>query len=343
MELYARVRRAVVVDKMSEREAARQFGLARETVRKMLRYSVPPGYRRQQPVRRPKLDAWIGTIDQILEDDKAEGKKQRHTAKRIFERLRDEHSYTGGYTIVKDYVRLRKLSQREMFVPLAHPPGDAQADFGEAMVVIGGVERKAHYLAMDLPQSDDCFVMAFPAETTEAFLEGHNHAFAYFGGVPRTILYDNTKIAVARILGDGTRMKTRAFTELQSHYLFAEKFGRPGKGNDKGKVEGLVGYARRNFMVPRPRFATWEEFNAHLAGPMPEAARAQTAGTPADHRRAIRERPGEAAALAGGAVRSLRQAIHAGDFDVAGALSHQRLLGAGGVGTPRSAGERVRA
>jgi transposase len=264
VELYARVRRAVVVDKMSEREAAKQFGLARETVRKMLRYSVPPGYRRQQPVRRPKLDAWVGAIDQILEDDKAEGKKQRHTAKRIFERLRDEHGYTGGYTIVKDYVRLRKLSRREMFVPLAHPPGDAQADFGEAMVVIAGVESKAHYLAMDLPQSDDCFVMAFPAEMTEAFLEGHNHAFAYFGGVPRTILYDNTKIAVARILGDGTRTKTQAFSELQSHYLFAEKFGRPGKGNDKGKVEGLVGYARRNFMVPRPRFATWDEFNAHL-------------------------------------------------------------------------------
>ena len=264
MELYARVRRAVVVDKMSEREAARQFGLARETVRKMLRYAVPPGYQRQKTVRRPKLDAWVGTIDQILEDDKAQGKKQRHTAKRIFERLRDEHSYVGGYTIVKDYVRLRKLSQREMFVPLEHPPGDAQADFGEAMAVIGGVKRKAHYLTVDLPQSDDCFVMAFPAETTEAFLEGHNHAFAYFGGVPRTILYDNTKIAVARILGDGTRMRTRAFTELQSHYLFAEKFGRPGKGNDKGKVEGLVGYARRNFMVPIPRYSTWEEFNAHL-------------------------------------------------------------------------------
>jgi transposase len=264
VELYARVRRAVVVDKMSEREAARQFGLARETVRKMLRYSVPPGYRRQQPARRPKLDAWVGAIDQILEQDKAEPKKQRHSAKRIFERLRDEHAYTGGYTIVKDYVRLRKLSQREMFVPLEHPPGDAQADFGEAMVVIAGVKRKAHYLTMDLPQSDDCFVMAFPAETTEAFLEGHNHAFAYFGGVPRTILYDNTKIAVARILGDGTRMKTRAFTELQSHFLFAEKFGRPGKGNDKGKVEGLVGYARRNFMVPIPRFADWEKFNAHL-------------------------------------------------------------------------------
>jgi transposase len=98
--------------------------------------------------------------------------------------------------------------------------------------------------------------MAFPAETTEAFLEGHVQAFAYFGGVPTSILYDNTKLAVARILGDGTRQKTRAFYELQSHYLFAEKFGRPAKGNDKGKVEGLVGYARRNFLVPVPRVAS---------------------------------------------------------------------------------------
>jgi transposase len=264
VELYARVRRAVIVEQMSEREAARQFGLARETVRKMLRYSVPPGYQRQRPVSRPKLDAWTGVIDQILEQDKAHGKKQRHTAKRIFERLRDEHGFGGGYTIVKDYVRLRKLSRREMFVPLEHPPGNAQADFGEAAVVIAGVERKAHYFVMDLPQSDDCFVMAFPAETTEAFLEGHNRAFAWFGGVPRTILYDNTKLAVAQILGDGTRMKTRAFAELESHYLFAEKFGRPGKGNDKGKVEGLVGYARRNFLVPIPRCASWEELNEQL-------------------------------------------------------------------------------
>src|SRR6202022_449715 len=118
---------------------------------------------------------------------------------------------------------LRKLSQREMFVPLSHPPGDAQADFGEAMVVIGGGEGRAHHLVGDLPQPRGTSVMAFPGETTEAFLEGHNHAFAYFGGVPCTILYDNTKLAVARILGDGTRMKTRAFTELQSHYLFGER------------------------------------------------------------------------------------------------------------------------
>ena len=165
---------------------------------------------------------------------------------------------------MKDYVRLRKLSQREMFVPLAHAAGDAQADFGEALAVIGGEEQKAHYLVIDLPQSDDCFVRAFPAETTEAFLEGHHQAFAYFGGVPRRILYDNTKLAVGQILGDGTRTKTQAFSELQSHYLFEERFGRPGKGNDKGKVEGLVGYVRRNFLVPVPRCASWEELNTRL-------------------------------------------------------------------------------
>ena len=115
---------------------------------------------------------------------------------------------------------------------------------------------------MDLPHSDDGFVVAFPAETTEAFLEGHVRAFAYFDGVPTRILYDNTKIAVAKILGGEERQKTRAFSELQSHYLFAEKFGRPAKGNDKGKVEGLVGYARRNFMVPIPRVSSWDELNA---------------------------------------------------------------------------------
>lgn len=136
-------------------------------------------------------------------------------------------------------------------MPLRHDPGHAQADFGEALAVIGGVERKIHFFAMDLPHSDACFVQAYPAETTEAFCEGHNAAFNFFGKVPRSILYDNTTLAVARILGDGRRQRTRVFSELQSHYLFADRFGRPGKGNDKGKVEGLDGYARRNFLVPQ--------------------------------------------------------------------------------------------
>jgi transposase len=206
----------------------------------------------------------MGVIDAILQDDQQQPAKQRHTARRIFDRLRAEHGFSGGYTIVKDYVRLCRQRHQEVFIPLTHAPGTAQVDFGQALAIVNGVECTAHFFAMDLPHSDAIFVMAFPAESTEAFLEGHIRAFAYFGGVPRSILYDNTKLAVAQILGDGTRQKTRAFSELQSHYLFAEQFGRPAKGNDKGNVEGLVGYARRNFLVPVPRVGSWEELNQHL-------------------------------------------------------------------------------
>ena len=264
VELYARVRRACFVEGMSIREAARVFGLHRDTVRKMLKYSVPPGYRREQPPRRPKLDPYRGVIDHILEHDQSLPKKQRHTSKRIYERLRDEHGFPGKYTIVKEYVRERRRQTREMFVPLAHPPGHAQCDYGEARVIIGGVEQKAHYFAMDLPHSDGCFVKAYPAETSESFCDGHVSAFAFLGGVPRTILYDNTTLAVVKILGDGRRQRTRVFSELQSHYLFEDRFGRPGKGNDKGKVEGLVGYVRRNFLVPVPSFDSFEDLNAYL-------------------------------------------------------------------------------
>ncbi len=264
MELYARVRHAVLIEGISERAAADRFGINPRTVSKMLKFSIPPGYVRKKPPVRPKLDAFTGVIDAILIADRDRPKKQRHTSKRIFERLRDEHGFTGGITIVKDYVAKWRLRTREMFVPLTHPPGHAQADFGEAIGIIGGVERKIHFLAIDLPHSDAIFVVAYPAETTEAFCDGHVRAFQFFGGVPQSILYDNTKIAVARILGDGRRKRTRVFSELQSHYLFTDRFGRPGKGNDKGKVEGLVGYARRNFLVPIPVFESFEALNAHL-------------------------------------------------------------------------------
>jgi transposase len=264
VELYGRVRHACHIEGLSQREAARRFGIHRNTVRKMLAFSVPPGYRRAQPPPRPKLGAFTAIIDQILAADRAAPPKQRHTAKRIFDRLRAEHGYTGSYTTVKAYVHEHRARAQEMFVPLAHPPGHAQADFGEAVAVIGGVRQKIHFFCLDLPHSDAGFLKAYPAERTEAFLDGHNAAFAFLGGVPQSILYDNTRLAVARILGDGTRQRTRAFAELQSHYLFLDRFGRPGKGNDKGKVEGLVGYARRNFLVPVPVAPSFAALNAHL-------------------------------------------------------------------------------
>ena len=265
VDLYGRVRHSVLIEGISQREAARIFGIDPRTVAKMLAFSVPPGYRRRQRVCRPKLDAFTGIIDQILEADKLVPKKQRHTSKRVFERLRDDHNFIGGITIVKDYIFTAKQRQQEMFIPLTHPPGHAQADFGEALAVIGGVEQKIHFLVMDLPHSDACFLKAYPAETTEAFCDAHVAAFTFFGGVPVSILYDNTRIAVARILGDGKRKRTRVFSELVSHYLFEDRFGRPGKGNDKSKVEGMVGYTRRNFMVPTPRFASFDDLNAYLA------------------------------------------------------------------------------
>ena len=264
MDLYLKVRQAHFQDGLSGRQIARDFGISRDSISKMLAYSEPPGYRRTAPIRRPKLDAFTDQIDQWLSEDTVRPRKQRHTAKRIFERLRDECGFDGGYTIVKDYVRARKRTAKEMFVPLSHPPGHAQADFGEALVVIGGIEQKAHFFALDLPHSDACYVRAYPAATTEAWLDGHVHAFGFFGAVPQSILYDNDRCLVAKIMPDGTRNRTQRFSAMLSHYVVRDRYGRPGKGNDKGKVEGLVGYARRNFMVPVGAFPDWEAFNEYL-------------------------------------------------------------------------------
>jgi hypothetical protein len=152
---------------------------------------------------------------------------------------------------MREYVARATLRAGEMFVPLSHRPGHAQADFGQADAYIAGKKVRFHYFCMDLPHSDGCFVKAYPAETAEAFCEGHVAAFDFFGGVPLSILYDNTRLAVARIVKGGRRLRSQMFAELQSHYLFDDRFGRPGKGNDKGKVEGLVGFVRRNFMKRR--------------------------------------------------------------------------------------------
>ena len=139
---------------------------------------------------------------------------------------------------MKDYICGVRQRRREMFVPLTHPPGHAQVDFGEALAVIGGVERKIHFLAMSLPHSDACFVKAYPGETTEAFCDGHVSGFSFFGGVPRSILYDNTRIAVARILGDGKRQRTRVFSELRSHLPVRGPLWPPRQGERQGQGRG---------------------------------------------------------------------------------------------------------
>src|SRR3979490_3025068 len=337
VELYGRGPYAVQSEGLSHREAARQFGIDPRTVAKMVKFSVPPGYVRKKPPARPKLDPFILVIDGILLDDKSRPKKQQHTAKRIFERLRDEYGFTGGITIVKDYVAGWRQRTQEMFVPLAHPPGHAQADFGEAIGVIGGVECKIHFCAMGLPHSDAIFVVGYPAETTEAFCDGHVRAFAFFDGVPQSILYDNTKIAVARILGDGKRQRTRVFSELQSHYLFTDRFGRPGKGNDKGKVEGLVGWIRRNLLVPVPRGASFTALNEQLL----EGCRRRLADRLRGHDETIGERlardlaafqglppaPYDACEKKAGRVSSLSLVRYRGtDYSVPTAYGHREAL-----------------
>jgi len=264
VELYGLVRRAVMLEGLSHRAAARRFGIDRGTVAKMIASPTPPGYQRKIPVRRPKLADHEAFIAQILDDDQTAPAKQRHTAQRIFERLRDERGFDGGYSTVRDFVRARRRVRKEVFVPLAHPPGHAQADFGEATVALGGTEQKVRFFVMDLPQSDAVFVKAYHSETAEAFCDGHVEAFAFFGGVPLSILYDYTRLAVAQILGDGTRKRSHLFASLQCHYVFEDRYGRPAKGNDKGAVEGMVGFTRRTFMVPIPQARDIDELNTML-------------------------------------------------------------------------------
>jgi transposase len=230
----------------------------------MLLYARPPGYRLSRPRPKSKLDPFLGIIDQILEDDQKAPRKQRHTARRILVRLQQEYGFAGSYTIVKDYVREKRIRLREVFFPLEHRRGTSQVDFGEARVVIGGQQLKAHVFCMALPYSDAIFVKAYPTEALEAVQDGHNGAYVFFEGVPPTSLYDNMSTAVKAILKGPSRDLTDGFLALRSHYLFTSNFCNVGRPNEKGVVERLVGYVRRNFLVPIPRFANWEALNDHL-------------------------------------------------------------------------------
>lgn len=237
--------------------------MAHKTLQKILANTEPPGYRGAGARPKTKLGPFLPVISEILASDRDAPPKQRHTAKRIFERLRDEYGYEGGLTQVKEAVAWHHRHHQEVFVPLSHPPGEAQFDFGQATVEIAGVRRKAAFAVMSLPFSDAFHVSAYPRECTETFQAAHVGAFTFFGGVPTRTAYDNTTIAVRKVIGR-ERDLTREFLRLESHFLFTHRFCRVGRGNEKGHVESLIGYGRRNFMVPVPVCSSFSELNASL-------------------------------------------------------------------------------
>ena len=158
VEIYEKVRRSYIIDGKSQRQIARDLGINRRSIQRMLKHSSPPGYQRTRPIKKPKLSTHLSWIDEILELDKKVHAKQRHTAKRIYERLKDECLFEGSYSTVRTYIANQRQRTKEMFVPLVHEPGMAQCDFGEAVAVIAGVECKAHFLVMQLPYCDGVFV-----------------------------------------------------------------------------------------------------------------------------------------------------------------------------------------
>jgi transposase len=354
MENWAEIRRRVLVDGLSKRAACREFDIHWDTLQKILDHPEPPGYRRTAPRPHPKLDPFLSVIHQILEDDKKAPRKQRHTARRIFERLRDEHGYTGGLTIVKEAAAARKLRTAEVFIPLAHRPGEAQVDFGQAEVTLDGQTTTVALFVMTLPYSDAVFVSAFPRECTEAFLEGHARAFAFFGGVPRRISYDNAKVAVAKITGTRDRKLTDAFLRLKSHHLFEEHFCLVRRPNEKGHVETLIGYARRNFLVPVPTaHGGLEGLNDRLEADCRADLERRLRGKPAakaellaEERAAMLPRPAEAfvaARVEQPRADSLSLVRFDGnDYSVPTAYAHHGVIAVGTVDTVRIAvGDRV--
>lgn len=177
MEFWNEVRQQVLTGQLTQRAAYRLYRLGWRTLKKILAHAEPPGYRKNQPRPKPEQEPFLPVIQQILEADRTAPRKQRHAAKRIFERLRDDHSYQGKLTVVKDAVRDWKQSHQEVFLPLSHRPGEAQVDFGEATIRLDGQERKVALFVMTLPYSGAIFLQAFPWECAETFLEGHHRAF----------------------------------------------------------------------------------------------------------------------------------------------------------------------
>src|SRR6266496_2995066 len=268
VELFERIRRDRDREGLSIRELARRHGVHRRAVRQALASALPPP--RKTPERRPapKLGPYRPLIDEWLKADREAPRKQRHTAKRIWQRLVDECGAEVAETTVRDYVRRRRRELgepvEEVFVPQVHEPGrEAEVDWGEAIVDFAGQRRKVYLFLMRACYSGATFVTCFERQTQQAFLEAHVEAFCFFGGVFELVRYDNLRAAVKQVLRGRRRVEQDRFVALRSHYLFESAFTRRGRegAHEKGGVEGEVGRYRRRHLVPVPKSATLRELN----------------------------------------------------------------------------------
>jgi len=266
VELFEQIRRDRDGEGLSIRALAERHGVHRRAVRQALASPVAPPKRSPASRPAPKLGAYRALIDAWLEGDRDAPRKQRHTAKRIWQRLVDEHGVDVAETTVRDYVRARKRQLGwpvgEVFIPQVHDPGiEAEVDWGEAQVDLAGVRTKVHLFFMRASFSGAAFCQASLAQTQQAFLELHVEAFEWFGGVFERIRFDNLTSAVKLVLKGRRRVETDRFVALRSHYLFESQFTTPGiqGAHEKGGVEGEVGRFRRNHLVPVPAVATLAE------------------------------------------------------------------------------------
>lgn len=261
------IRRAYLLDGQSKRQIAKERKHSRNSIAAVVADPQTARYRLTQPRAAPVMDAVKAIVNAWLVADQTAPRKQRHTAHRIFERLVTEQSFQGKESTVRRYVRLRRaeIELPEAFLLLEYSPGlDAQCDFGEADVILDGQLTTVQLFCLRLCYSKAAFVCAFPHQRQEAFLEGQRRAFEFIGAVPHRIWYDNLKTAVHKILVGHRREEQPAFLAFRAHYLFESRFCTPGEGHEKGLIENLVGYARRNFLVPLPTVPSLGALNTEL-------------------------------------------------------------------------------
>lgn len=266
MDKKARIRYAVLVEGKSQRAVAREMGHSRNTIKKLVLDSEVPKYEMRQARRKPVLGPYKGLLEKWVEEDQEKAKKQRRTASRMYQILKEEHGYKGSEPTIRVYVgKLRKKAKRKVYVPLAHRPGETgQVDFGEAEVVINGEVVKAQLFVMWLGYSGATYVEAYPAQPQEVFFAGHVSAFEFFGGVPEELWYDNLSSAVRKVLKGSEREEQDSFISFRTHYLYKANYCNVASGWEKGGVEGRVGYVRRNWLIGAKEFGSWEELNEYL-------------------------------------------------------------------------------